>query len=241
MEWTAAIIGGIILFLALVYATQKWHKPELADIWVINLDKSSDRWTEMRRQFSLCSDLPPVHRWSATDGRALGPADFEHLKIPWFMRPEAASELRKKRRAGEIGCYLSHRRVLEHLATQPAKPWEFHLILEDDVILSSNFLATFQVVEIPADCDILFLGINNPKLGAEKDGIARVHRIASLHAYAVRHSSIPTILETLRYMFDPVDEMIAWDAERLGLYAALPFTVFQKGDAFSEIQGEVVK
>lgn len=241
MNWLTGILGGLILFFVLVYATKGWHKPELADIWIINMDKSVARWEEMQRQLAPYKGVVPIHRWAATDGRALGENDYVTLKIPWFMRPDSASEVRKKRRAGEIGCYLSHRRLLEHLAKQPAKPWDFHLILEDDVRLGPNFLEPFSTVEIPATCDIFFLGINNPKLGPEEGGVARVHRIASLHAYAVRHSSIPSILETLRYMFDPVDEMIAWDADRLGLYAAIPFTVFQKGDTFSEIQGEVVK
>jgi hypothetical protein len=241
MNWVTGILGGLLLFLVLVYATQRWHRPELADIWVINMDKSVARWQEMERQLTPYKGYTEVHRWSGTDGRALTEADYEKLKIPWFLRPEAASEVRKKRRAGEIGCYLSHRRLLEHLAKQPAKPWDFHLILEDDVRLGPNFLEPFSTLEIPAECDIFFLGINNPKLGPEEGGVARVHSIASLHAYAVRHSSIPVILEMLQYMFDPVDEMISWNADRLGLYASIPFTVFQKGDAFSEIQGEIVK
>ena len=61
--------------------------PVIKDVWIINLDKSKDRWNSMLEQVKVLDPLP-VNRWSATDGRALKEQDYIDEKIPIIIRPE---------------------------------------------------------------------------------------------------------------------------------------------------------
>ena len=54
--------------------------PIIKDVWIINLDKSKDRWNDILEQVKVLDPLP-VNRWSATDGRAMKEQDFIDEKI----------------------------------------------------------------------------------------------------------------------------------------------------------------
>ena len=86
---------------------------------------------------------------------------------------------------------------------------------------------------------IFFFGIHDPVLGEVKDGIAKVKSIQSLHSYMVRHKSIPKILEKIKVMYDPIDEIIRWNSDTLNLYTIQPFTITQRKNYISDIQGKV--
>ena len=97
-----------------------------------------------------------------------------------------------------------------------------------------------QVIsKLDKDWDIFFFGIHDPVLGEVKDGIAKVKSIQSLHAYMVKHKSIPKILEVIKIMYDPIDEIIRWNSDKLNLYALQPFTIHQRKNYMSNIHGKV--
>lgn len=214
--------------------------PILKDVWIINLDKSKDRWNTMIDEAKALDPLP-VNRWSAVDGRAMKEKDYVDEKIPIIIRPEAALESRQERRKGEIGCYLSHKKLLEFLGKKKDDDSSGHLILEDDVQIGKNTLDKWSSVasKLDKDWDIFFFGIHDPVLGEVKDGIAKVKSIQSMHAYMVKHKSIPKILEVIKIMYDPIDEIIRWNSDKLNLYALQPFTIDQRKNYMSDIQGKV--
>lgn len=214
--------------------------PIIKDVWIINLDKSKERWKNMLDELTSLDPLP-VNRWSATDGRAMKEQDYIDEKIPIIIRPQFALEDKQERRKGEIGCYLSHKKLLENLGKQTVDDDAGRLILEDDVEIKEDTLHKWKKIasNLDKEWDIFFFGIHDPVLGDVKDGIAKVKSIQSLHAYMVRQKSIPKILELIKIMYDPIDEIIRWNSDKLNLYAIQPFVISQKTNYMSDIQGKV--
>ena len=214
--------------------------PIIKDVWVINLDKSKDRWNGMVEQTRMLDPLP-INRWSATDGRALSEQDFIDEKIPIIIRPQKSVEALKERRKGEIGCYLSHKKLIEFLGKQKVSDLSGHLILEDDVLIDKDTLDKWREAapNLNSDWDICFFGIHNPVLGDVSGGIAPVKSIQSMHAYMVKHSSIPKILDIIKIMYDPIDEILRWNSDKLKMYALQPFKIKQRENFLSDIQGFV--
>jgi len=214
--------------------------PVIKDVWIINLDKSKERWNTMVDEAKVLDPLP-VNRWAAIDGRAMKEQDFIDEKIPIIIRPESALASKQERRKGEIGCYLSHKKLMEFLGKQKVDDDAGHLILEDDVEIDKATLDKWISVadKLNKDWDIFFFGIHDPVLGEVKDGIAKVTSIQSMHAYMVRQKSIPKILDAIKIMYDPIDEIIRWNSNVLNLYALQPFTIAQKKNYMSDIQGKV--
>ena len=214
--------------------------PILKDVWIINLDKSKERWNIMVDEVKALDPLP-VKRWAAIDGRKIKEQGLIDEKIPIIVRPQFALESKQERRKGEIGCYLSHKKLLEFLGKKKDDDSSGHLILEDDVQIGKDTLDKWSSVasKLDKDWDIFFFGIHDPVLEEVKDGIAKVKSIQSMHAYMVKHKSIPKILEVIKIMYDPIDEIIRWNSDKLNLYALQPFTIHQRKNYMSNIQGKV--
>lgn len=222
-------------------ATPAAEIPILKDVWIINLDKSKERWNLMMEEVKVLDPLP-VNRWGGTDGRKMTEQEMIDEKIPIIIRPQNTVDFRQERRKGEIGCYLSHKKLLENLKEMKKVSDDAgHLILEDDVTIDKDTLDKWREVapKLDKDWDIFFFGIHDPQLEEPKDGISRVKSIQSLHAYMVRHASIPKILDVIKIMYDPIDEMIRWNSDKLRLYAIQPFKIHQRSNFHSDIQNKV--
>lgn len=96
-------------------------------IYVINLDRSADRWTavEQSRNFGL-----DIRRVAGVDGRTVEPADRIDVDAVQFRRCHGRQML-----PGEYGCYRSHLKALETVAAA-AEP--VAIIAEDDVTLPAD-------------------------------------------------------------------------------------------------------
>lgn len=101
------------------------HGNEPVIYYVINLDRSADRWTYMRE---MCAARGlEAERVPAVDGRAYAPGQTESLAPPApGMRLLAATE---------IACFESHRRAWQRIADGPD---EWGAVLEDDVCLADG-------------------------------------------------------------------------------------------------------
>ena len=96
--------------------------------WVINLDRSPQRLARITSQLKGLG--MSFTRIAAVDARALTEDQRRQLDEPAFCRKHGMTPV-----LGELGCYLSHVRVMEHfLASQAA----FALVLEDDVLLHAT-------------------------------------------------------------------------------------------------------
>ena len=213
------------------------NRPYLKDAYVINLDTSKDRWNDVQSELEKLD--VNVRRWSATNGKLMSDDDYLNMGIPKLLIPSRARENLQKKRKGEIGCYLSHKNLIEHLGKEFCLPNSGHLILEDDIIIDPECSKSLSdaFLDLPSDWDILFLGIipEGAKMDSPRGRIAKVHQLWGTHAYIVRHGSIPKINREIKFMFDPIDEML-WQVN-LNLYAVQPFSIHQRGDIVSDING----
>lgn len=108
--------------------------PDRLHTWVINLDRAPERLARVRAQLA---DLSLAWtRLAAVDARALTSAQAAALDEGAYRRKHGMAPS-----LGELGCYLSHVEVMRALL---ASPFEFALVLEDDVLLHASLPAVLQ-------------------------------------------------------------------------------------------------
>jgi len=103
-------------------------------IWVINLDRATDRLARITQQLSLLA--LPFTRLPAIDARALTPAQRAAFDESAYRRKHGMAPV-----AGEIGCYLSHIEVMRAFVASNAN---FAMVLEDDVLLGETLPAVLR-------------------------------------------------------------------------------------------------
>jgi glycosyl transferase, family 25 len=105
-------------------------------IWVINLDRATDRLARISGQLAALG--LPFTRLSAVDARQLTPAQRAAFDEDAYRRKHGMAPV-----PGEIGCYLSHVEVMRAFVAGSAP---FALVLEDDVLLGSSLPAVLAAL-----------------------------------------------------------------------------------------------
>lgn len=244
-----------ILLLVFLYSSQSYWKsrrPHVWDIWVINLDKDVGRWESIKTDTDRIGGM--VHRFPAVYGKELTQAEMVSEGVGFAMTRsgDGFKEDERLRNQGTVGCWLSHKRLLHHLASLPVAEYAGHLIVEDDVAIPPNFLDLNDVwhtvyTSIPTDWDIVYLGITNPYGTEIAPGVQRLHTKKGgganwgTHAYLVRHGSIHSkLLPWLSYMVDSIDEQYQLKFDEWNVYAITPSIIslkeeFSKQSSLKEI------
>ena len=84
------------------------------------------RWYEVQKRLK---DLNiSAERFEATIGKNLGEQEF----LNWYCPKKNKNSYHRNLTLGEIGCYISHMRVWEHIVTHSIP---ICVILEDDIII----------------------------------------------------------------------------------------------------------
>jgi glycosyl transferase, family 25 len=110
-------------------------------IWVINLDRATDRLARISRQ--LAALALPFTRLPAVDARNLTPAQRAVFDEAAYRRKHGMAPV-----PGEIGCYLSHVEVMRAFAASPAR---FALVFEDDSLIGDTLPAVLAALISHAD------------------------------------------------------------------------------------------
>ena len=112
--------------------------------FVINLDSSKARWQTCQQQL----ENVPIERISAVDGRQLNNDELNrHFNIQLNQR-----QYHKTLTAGEIACYMSHRKVWAKIVEENL---DFALVLEDDFLLTGDLhelLSSVAAIAQPWHC-----------------------------------------------------------------------------------------
>jgi GR25 family glycosyltransferase involved in LPS biosynthesis len=240
-----AVVGVFSILLALAYCVRP-TPPSVDDAWVINLDKDKERLGQFLRDAQVLNQT--VQRWPATYGKDVERTDAEDEGIhPSLTGPDNMKDRHKTtkiiRRPGEYGCWLSHKRLLQHLATLPVSASHGHLILEDDCEIPSDFPLRWSQVrqEVPSDWDMVFLGIHNVHGTRVSDHVLRYQHGRQgggnwgTHGYLVRHGAIPGILQTLEYYHAPIDVQYYRTLQHKKIYILDPTLVKQREGVVSNI------
>ncbi len=226
------IFGTLIFHFILLLIYRKYMRSfdVIEDIWYINMDRSTERRDYMRAQIQDLGPKVPFYRWPGVDGHKLTETDYNQLEVPAWARPEFTVEARQKIRKGEIGCYLSHLTLLQHLATLSVPPHKGHLILEDDIEIDPEFFKRVEKAfhHVPTDWDILTFGITekgrNPHVINVKNHIGRTVWMNNDFAYLVKHSSLQKIIDQVAVIREPFDTTLG-RASKLGhlnIYSYVP-------------------
>ena len=232
------IILGLLIIIVVALCIQNTEGFQtiefISDGWYINLDRSTDRMKKIQAELYKLSPLI-ITRWPGVDGGKLTDNDYERLDIPHWSRPAFAAEAKQKARKGEIGCYLSHYNLLRHLNTLNTNPQMGHLILEDDITISDDCVKSWNksVAAIPQDWDMIFLGLlnfGNNKIINVSNGIGTPSLISGTHAYVVKHASLPKIIDILKGMNEPIDEVYGRNMKKMKVYALSPPKISQSGN-----------
>lgn len=225
------IILVFILLIALLMYT-KQTPPSIDTIWVINLDKDVERMTIIMEQNKY---LPvQIQRWKAAYGKEEIRDDIIKDGVMDILSRSPNNEENEKSkkvllRAGEIGCWLSHKRLLSYLSKQAYPANYGHLICEDDIIIDKQFTTKWNTIklEIPSNWDIVYFGIG----GVHGDRISKnVVRWKNdieaanwgTHCYLVKNSSITKILDKLILMAAPIDVQYYKMLGNLNIYIVDP-------------------
>jgi glycosyl transferase family 25 len=175
-------------------------------IYVINLDRCSERWQRMRAQ-AVSYGLNLV-RVAAVDGQTVA----EHERVGFHPRSFYNHNGRKVL-AGEYGCYRSHLMALEaFIASGDASA----IIMEDDVDLNDTLIprAMAAVDAVAAPQGSVIKLANHRKVGfrasattAHGDVVGRcLHGPqGSAACYIVTRQAAQTLLTTLKAMLLPYD------------------------------------
>jgi glycosyl transferase family 25 len=96
-------------------------------IFVINLDSSKERWRECQKQLPIIT----FERISAING-----ADLSDVQLNECFDVNLNKwQYHKTLTAGEIGCYMSHRKAWEKIIEENL---DFAVVLEDDFLLNGS-------------------------------------------------------------------------------------------------------
>jgi len=243
-------LSVLLLIIIYMYSKDSIHlRPHVKSIHVINLDKDVKRWDLINKMIPI----RPV-RWSAVYGKDLSQSEMVKMGIGYAMTRSGQGSYSEQgknlRNQGVVGCYLSHRSLLQHLDKQPYPDHHGHLILEDDVNIPADFLLPSDSLhkvykKVPTDWDIVYFDVTKP-VGEKID--THVMKLKykmgedggnwGTHAYLVKHSSIKKILRWLDYMIDAIDEQFKMKFNEWNVYAVVPgiITLNEEESAISSIQ-----
>jgi GR25 family glycosyltransferase involved in LPS biosynthesis len=209
-----------------------WPSPvTIDDIWVINLEKDAKRWKHIEAQAKGLN----IHRWDATYGKKTSIDEAAEWGVTQLVTSIKGKGKLVQHKAGEVGCWMSHKRLLTHLASLNVPDNYGHLILEDDVDLHAGFMGEFTIIaqQIPKRWDMVYLSINRPKGNTQLSSrILKANTRKNpadgnwgTQAYLVRHGSIRKILSHLHYMIYEIDIQYNMAFDAMDVYIIDPVLI----------------
>lgn len=209
--------------------------------FVINLDRSVERWAHMRKTLDKFGWELEVERISAVDGRKLPSDQLALLQVldkclcPRDLTPS------------EIGCFLSHRKCWKRLVESDQ---EWALIMEDDIHFSDSALGYLSSSEwIPKGIHLVQLFIHKDPWKARvskkefhlPDGRRLLRPIkptaTGTQAYFISRDAALKALDMSSKLMAPVDEFLFNPLSKFSglftVYRLNPAVVIPMDDVFT--------
>jgi glycosyl transferase family 25 len=202
-------------------------------IFVINLDRATERLTSISRQFETFG--LDFERVPAVDGSLLTAAYKRSLNPPRLIGGEMSD--------GEIGCFASHLRVFQIIVDRCLPR---ACVMEDDISIGPGAVGWLDShAPLPGDCDILKIeGIIRPKTTVLPISEYAGQKIVfswqvsyGTAAYIITLDGARRALRRLAKMGSPIDHALFryWE-NGLHVYEVHPFPVRQDDRATNYIQ-----
>ena len=190
--------------------------------YIINLDRSVDRWKFMQKQFEFFKEKDnniDFERIAAVDSKVLSDSTlnkyydknyfcFNAVYFPNIVQSGGLSK-------GEIACFLSHRKCWQRVLEGTD---EYAAIFEDDVIFSEYAIHYLGTTDwIPKNSDIVKLEVMTHKLVVDKKPTKEFYnriitRFYSTNigaaGYIISKTAARSLLEMTEHFFIPVDHVM---------------------------------
>ena len=227
------LFAALVAMILFAWFSGRGSAARINTIHCINLDSATERWSAMQAASASCP--LKIQRWRATYGPDLSVDDLYKEGVGYAIIAKGSGpyrdQLKEKRNLGVAGCFISHRRLMTHLASLPFAAGDGHLILEDDVDLPHGFLGPDHewhtlVKHVPHDWDVLYLGMTHQIGDPVNSHVVRLHNRAGynkgnwgMFGYLVRHGALEKILPHLTYMNDALDNQFSRVYDCCNVYA----------------------
>ena len=185
------------------------------DCFVINLDRSVNRWALISKQLNKLEIK--FERIPACDGRTISTIDYEH----YLDLNAGIAHGKAKLTPGEVGCFLSHRECWKRLVESGNS---YAAILEDDIIISTRAASYLNSASwIPASVDLIMLSLwdheqtiyclRNSKRISEDNELYRgiIPHPFGTQGYIISRRAAQKALDLSDRLFLPVDEFLFTD------------------------------
>lgn len=215
----------ILLIIVILLAILKYTTtPTINDVWLINLKRRPDRLNAFRSHSQTIS--LPIHIWEATDGKEVSRSFATSKGIDCVVLTNNCYDNKDTitQYNGVVGCWLSHKLLLEHLAKLPVSNTSGHLICEDDVCLNSDVLRLWEEAkhELPHMYDMVYFGCDNIKGKKYSKHLVKLDQCTGTYCYIIRHGAIPKILEHLEHFTSAIDYQYSHMFKKANVYAFVP-------------------
>jgi GR25 family glycosyltransferase involved in LPS biosynthesis len=134
-----------------------------------------------------------------------------------------------------INIHLSHYMLWAGLSLLSDSDDSCHLVLEEDVRFEHDWSDRLEkaLTRLPARWDLFYMGSCNcaglvTEADHRGDGLYRVPRASCNHAYVVRGSALPVLLERCERVWAPIDLSMHEDRTRFGTRMLKSFAVLPR-------------
>lgn len=256
LMWLILFLLCIILFLKLYLLlnvsraqVQEDFTNDVARYYVIHMEGKADRYENIKKQEDLLKHKITI--FPAVVGADL---DIESMRADGLLKPKwetyryRISNENEKTMRGEVGCYMSHLKLLEKIAEDPYDGWT--IIFEDDIDLEPDFQERLlkQLPYLKEEVDMVYVGsLNQPTCEDEKRRGADLCEVGNpwgTHAYMVNRNSAKKIRDLIGYIDREIDiKYVTLIKEgKIDAFVVVPTLVKQNMDEFaSMLEGDQVE
>ena len=198
------IIIGIFIYYSYTYNNKEtFVQNNIIDCYVITLGRPEKKLVNIENQQKK---IPyEIEKVDAVFGDDL---DIDQLIKNGQVAPEYAySHLKERKR--QIGCYMSHLKILDIIETKNTNA-KYSIIFEDDFHISDTFMEQLQKNESvinDLNFDILFLG--NMLSGSKGEHISKniygKNEVYGTHGYLINNKNISHIKNSMKKVDENID------------------------------------
>ena len=195
----------------------------------INLEKNKKKWSAVKKSFRD-SDLPEANATLWHFKAIIGVnVDIDKNQIlsegghKDLLNVEARGYRTHHHQLsrGGIGCFLSHWMIFEELSEDPDN--DLYLIVEDDIQLPKNFMASLKKLRVPEDWDVILLGTHRLNASPATPDMLHVHGFWGTHGYLINKRGAHKCINEFRStkMDAQIDSKMSWMTHHQDIDVAL--------------------
>lgn len=213
---------------------------EKIDVYIIHMDGNEQRKKNIEEQKKKMNGPFNIILFPAVNGKKL---NFKKLKKnegeldnDWIHN--------QGKRKGEVGCYLSHRNIIDKIQKEKNNSHsKYSIIFEDDFKIQTDDLysSVKKIIntlhEEKRDFDMIYLGnLNHNHAEKIKDNIYTLNKKQHLwgtHGYLINNNSSDKIFSLIQQMRSPIDTIYQYMLykDKLKGYVIYPTIIQQEGDS----------